>query len=602
MMTITSKLLSPTRFRSISTIVGGDTQLNSIAPFYPKDASGLATDLIKSYFDRGSIEEARILFDEMSHRDVVTWTAMITGYNSCYHYARAWNVFCEMLRCETWSNEFTVSAILKTCKGMNELLYGKLVHGLAIKNGTQGSSIYVDNALMDLYATCCSNMESARMVFESIINKNAVSWTTLITGYTHRGDAYGALRAFRQMLLEEGELSPFSFSIAVRACASTGSDILGKQVHAAVINHGFESNLPVMNSILGMYCRSCCTCDAKQLFLEMSQKDTITWNTLIAGFETLDPKETFCIFSRMISEGFSPNCFTFTSVVAACGNLSVLHCGQQLHGGICRRGFNNNLALSNALIDMYGKCGNITDSHKIFNQMSCKNLVSWTSMMIGYGAQGLAKEAAELFDEMVTSRIKPDKIVFMAILSACSHAGLVNEGLRYFRLMTRFFNVAPDQEIYGCLVDLLGRAGRVKEAYQLIENMPFEPDESIWVTLLGACKAHKKRSMGKLVASRLLEMKPNRMGTCVLLSNFFAAEGNWTGVASLRKHMRGIKNNKEAGMSWIEMKNQVYSFVAGGEFVSSNEQIAEVLELLITHMKDVGYTTDLDAHDQEYQV
>ncbi|MED6224285.1 hypothetical protein PIB30_082597 [Stylosanthes scabra] len=179
----------------------------------------------------------------------------------------------------------------------------------------------------------------------------------------------------------------------------------------------------------------------------------------------------------------------------------------------------------------------------------------------------------------------------MAVLSACSHAGLVDEGLRYFRLMTRFFNVAPDREIYGCLVDLLGRAGRVKEAYQLIKNMPFEPDESIWVTLLSACKAHKKRSIGKLVASRLLEMKPSRVGTCVLLLNFFAAEGNWTGAASLRKLMRGIKNKKEAGMSWIEMKNQVYSFVVGGEFVSSNEQIAEVLELLITHMKDVGYTT-----------
>ncbi|KAL4394005.1 hypothetical protein S245_004625 [Arachis hypogaea] len=169
---------------------------------------------------------------------------------------------------------------------------------------------------------------------------------------------------------EEGELSPFSFSIAVRACASTGLGNLGKQVHAAVINHGFESNLPVMNSILDMYFKSCSACEAKQLFFEISQKDTITWNTLIAGFETLDPKQSFCIFSQMVSEGFSPNCFTFTSVVAACGNLAFLYCGQQLHRGIFRRGFNNNLALSNALIDMYGKCGNITDSHKIFSQIA----------------------------------------------------------------------------------------------------------------------------------------------------------------------------------------------------------------------------------------
>ncbi|XLU81204.1 hypothetical protein S245_004624 [Arachis hypogaea] len=205
---------------------------------------------------------------------------------------------------------------------------------------------------------------------------------------------------------------------------------------------------------------------------------------------------------------------------------------------------------------------------------------------------------------MVRSGIKPDRIVFMAVLSACSHAGLVDEGLRYFRLLTRFYNVAPDQEIYGCVVDLLGRAGRVKEAYQLIENIPFKPDECIWVALLGACKAHKQPSIGKLAASRMLEMKPNRAGTYVLLSNFFAAEGNWTGVACLRKLMRGIKNKKEAGMSWIELKNQVYSFVVGGEFVSSNEQIVEVLEVLITHMKDFGYTLGLDCfvHDQENEV
>ncbi|XLQ99812.1 hypothetical protein S83_066011, partial [Arachis hypogaea] len=208
------------------------------------------------------------------------------------------------------------------------------------------------------------------------------------------------------------------FSIAVRACASTGLVNLGKQVHAAVINHGFESNLPVMNSILDMYFKSCSACEAKQLFFEISQKDTITWNTLIAGFETLDPKQSFCIFSQMVSEGFSPDCFTFTSVVGACGKLAFLYCGQQLHGGIFRRGLNNNLVLSNALIDMYGKCGNITDSHKIFSQMPCKNVVSWTSMMIGYGAHGHGKEATKLFNEMVRSGIKPNTIVFMAVLSA----------------------------------------------------------------------------------------------------------------------------------------------------------------------------------------
>jgi pentatricopeptide repeat protein len=204
-------------------------------------------------------------------------------------------------------------------------------------------------------------------------------------------------------------------------------------MHAAVITHGFETNLPVMNSILDMYCG--CLSEANQYFHEMNQKDLISWNTLITGYERLDSTESLHIFSQMESEGFSPNCFTFTSVTAACANLAVLNCGQQVHGGIVHRGLDGNLALANALIDMYAKCGSISDSCKVFSEMNCRDLVSWTAMMIGYGAHGYGKEAVELFDEMIRSGIRPDKIVFMAVLSACSHAGLVDEGLRYFKSM-----------------------------------------------------------------------------------------------------------------------------------------------------------------------
>lgn len=240
-MTGGSKLLSPTHFRpiipfsvqnSLRSAQLTDTHLN--APSRPKTLSGLATDLIKSYFEKGSIQEAHTVFDEMSHRDVVAWTAMITGYTSCNRHNRAWTMFSEMLKHGVHPNAFTLSAALKACKGMNALSCGKLVHGLAVKIGAQGSSIYVDNALMDMYATCSDTMCDAITVFEDIITKNDVSWTTLITGYTHRGDAYGGLRVFRQMILEEGELSPYSFSIAVRACAWIGSGNLGKQVSMCI--------------------------------------------------------------------------------------------------------------------------------------------------------------------------------------------------------------------------------------------------------------------------------------------------------------------------------------------------------------------------------
>ncbi|EEF49987.1 pentatricopeptide repeat-containing protein, putative [Ricinus communis] len=384
---------------------------------------------MKSYFEKGLVREARNVFDEMLERDVVAWTVMIAGYASCNEHAYAWSMFCDMVASEMNPNAFTISSVLKACKGMKSLSCGTLVHGFAIKHGIEGS-IFVDNALMDAYATCCVSMREACLVFCGIEVKNAVSWTTLIAGYTHKGDGHLGLQIFRQMLLEEEECNPYSFSIAVRACASIGSHNFGKQIHAAVIKHGCEFSLPVMNSILDMYCRCGRLPEANQYFHEMTRRDLITWNTIIAGYERSDSIEALFIFSEMKLNGFDPDCNTFTSVTAACANLAVLSCGQQVHGGIIQKGLDKDLILANALIDMYAKCGIITDSRKIFSELSCKNLVSWTSMMIGYGAHGFGREVVELFDEMVESGIKPDHIAFMAVLSACSHAGLVDQGLR----------------------------------------------------------------------------------------------------------------------------------------------------------------------------
>lgn len=602
----TRKLLSRSHINPIPPIIRNslhwaqESVTQSNPPFLSKGPNLLATDLIKSYFEKGSIKEARKVFDEMSDRDVVTWTAMIAGYTSCSRHSNAWAMFCEMVRDEMEPNAFTFSSVLKACKGMKALSCGVMVHGLAVKHGMRGS-MYVENALMDMYATCCVSMDDACKVFNDLHEKNAVTWTTLITGYTHRGDGYGGLQVFRKMLLEEVEPNPFSFSIAIRACASIGLHTFGRQIHSAVIKFAFESNLPVMNSILDMYCRFGCLSEANQYFDEMSQRDLITWNALISGYEKSDPRESLRVFSHMESEGFSPNCFTLTSVMAACANLAVLNCGEQVHGGIIRRGFNNNLALVNALIDMYAKCGSITNSHKIFSEMSDRDLVSWTAMVIGYGAHGYGKEAVELFDEMVNSGIRPDRIVFMAVLSACSHAGLVDEGLKYFKSMINDYKVTPDKDIYGCVVDLLCRAGRIEEAYELIKSMPFKPEESVWGALLGACRAHKLSHLSKLAAQRILDLRPNMAGTYVMLSNFYAAEGKWGEFANMRMLTRRMGNKKEAGQSWIEVRNQVYSFVVGDKMGSHIEWVYGVLEFLIWHMKEAEYLTDLDCsiHDLE---
>lgn len=400
---------------------------------------------------------------------------------------------------------------------------------------------------------------------------------------------------------EEADSNPYSFSIAIRACASIGSQSYGKQIHTAVIKHGCESSLPVMNSIVDMYCRCGCLSEANQYFNEMTQKDLITWNTVIAGYERSDSGESLFIFSQMEFNGFSPDYITFTSVIAACAKLAVLSCGQQIHGVIICRGLEGDVALANALIDMYAKCGSIADSCKVFSELSCKNLVSWTSMMIGYGAHGYGRQVIELFDCMIESGIKPDQIVFMAVLSACSHAGLVDQGLRYFNCMMDDYNIKPDHDVYGCVVDMLGRAGRVEEAYRLIQSMPFMPNESVWGALLGACKAHCLPNLGKLAAKKVMDLRPQLAGTYVMLSNLYASEGKWGEFARVRKLMKGMETKKEVGRSWIEVRNGVYSFAVRDKVSPRVEWVYEVLECLIQHMKEAGYTPDRDClmHDLE---
>lgn len=574
---------------------------HSNPPFLPKPPSVLATGLLKLYFERGLIREARALFDEMPERDVVAWTTMISGYTSCNLHGRAWVVFCEMMRnTDVRPNEFTLSSALKACKGINSSSRGALVHGLVLKQGMSGN-LYVLNALLDVYATCCVNMDEASAVFQEIRGKNDVSWTTLIAGYTHRGDGYMGLNVFRRMLSEEGESNPFSFSIAVRACAMVHSCTLGKQLHAAIVKHGLDFNLPVMNSILDMYCRCSSLGDAKQCFHEMTQRDSITWNTLIAGYEKSDPYESISTYSCMEFEGLSPNCFTFSSIIAAVANLAILSCGEQIHGRIIKRGLGGNLELDNALIDMYAKSGNIAGARRIFDEMPSKNLVSWTSMMIGYGSHGYGNEAVDFFEEMVKLKVRPDRIAFVAVLNACSHAGLVDKGLRYFTSMVGDYNIAPDTEIFGSLVDLLGRAGRVEEAFKLIESMPFDPDESVWGAFLGACKAHNHPDLGKLGIRKVLALKPKMAATYVVLSNIYAADGKWGDSAKMRKLMRRMASKKEAGKSSVEIKNQNYSFVAGDKMGSHMDCVDEVVKILVEHMRDTRYIPDLDffIHDLE---
>lgn len=306
-------------------------------------------------------------------------------------------------------------------------------------------------------------------------------------------------------------------------------------MHGAATKHGFWSNLAAMNSILDMYCRCSHLLEATQFFDEMFEKDLIAWNTIIAGLEATDSSESLRLFLQMEDQGFTPNCFTFTSVASACGNIPSFNRGKEVHGAALRLGLEGSIALNNTFIGMYAKCGSIYYSQRIFDAMPRKNLVSWTSMMNGYGSNGLGKEVVKLFAEMVRSGIEPDRVAFMAVISGCSHAGLVEDGLKYFTVMQEKYKIGPCREIYGCMVDLLSRAGRIEEAYRLVEKTPFASNEYVLGPLLGACRTHRDHDVGKIVARRVLDSTTALQGTYLMLSNIYADEGVWSEFAQVSR-------------------------------------------------------------------
>lgn len=388
---------------------------------------------------------------------------------------------------------------------------------------------------------------------------------------------------------DDVELSPFTCSIAIHACASLGNLYSGQQIHVVSIRKALGANLAVANSLIDMYCTCESIVDARRLFDEMPERNLVTWNTIIAGSSRHDPQMSMQLLVDMDIE---PNCLTLTSITSACAGLAALRCGQQVHGAVLRRSYGDDLKVLNALVHMYSKCGSILNAEKVFNMMTCKDMLSWTSMIGGYGMNGYALEAIELFNSMVHAGVHPDHVVFMGLISACSHAGLVDEGWNLFRSMLSEYNIQPNMEIYGCITNLLARAGRLREAFNLIDTMPVTPDECVWGALLGACKMHKNVELGRLAARKIIEINPDTAKTYILLANIYAADRKWGDYALTRWLLKGTGSSKEVGTSWIEVTDKMYSFSTADSNSLQVSLTDDVLQILVQHMSEAGNDFD----------
>lgn len=559
--------------------------------------------LINMYAKCGDLECAHQLFDEMPDRNLVSWTALISGYAQQGQAYECFRLFSDMLvHCRP--NEFAFTSVLTCC----DYEHGKQVHALALKIGL-GASIYVGNALISMYSRCGSDggsIDEAWTVFENLEFRNLVSWNSMIAGSQLRKLGSKAVRLFSQMHRDGIGFDRATLVSVLSSLSESYNDSLHvgprccSQLHCLSIKSALVLQIEVATALVKAYSDlGGEVTDCHRLFLESGCfRDIISWTGIITAFAERQPGEALFLFRQLHREGLAPDRYTFSIVLKACAGLGSERHALAVHSQVIKAGFGADAVLGNALIHAHARCGSISLSKKVFDEMKFRNLVSWNSMLKAYALHGQANEALHLFSEM---NLPPDSATIVALLSACSHAGMVEEGIKIFDSMIDNHGIVPQLDHYACMVDILGRAGRVVEAKVLISKMPMEPDAVVWSALLGSCRKHGETQLAKLAADKLKELDPRNSLGYVQMSNIYCSGGGYSQAGVMRKEMEGSRVRKEPGLSWIEIGNIVHEFASGGRRHPRRNAICTRLDLLIGQLKERGYVpeTNLALHDIE---
>ncbi|XP_073011538.1 pentatricopeptide repeat-containing protein At1g11290, chloroplastic [Typha latifolia] len=548
------------------------------------------------------IDDARNVFDRMPERDSVAWNAIIAGYAQNGLAEAALEMVIRMQEDGGTPDSITLVSALPACANVGCLRIGRSVHGFAIRAGFE-SLVNISTALVDMYAKC-RDIERARLVFDRMRVKNVVSWNTMIDGYGQSGNAEEALGLFKKMLEEGIEPTDVTVMGALHACGDLEDLDEGRRVHELLVRIGLGSDPSVMNALITMYSK-CKRVDlATMVFENLQVKTLVSWNAMILGYaQNGCSNEAVGLFSKMQHEHVRPDSFTLVSVIPALADLSILRQAKWIHGYAVRLYLNRNIYVATALIDLYAKCGGVNIARRLFDSTSERHVTTWNAMIDGYGSHGFVEAAIKLFEAMKDSPVKPNDVTFLSVLSACSHCGLVDKGRRYFASMEEDYGFEPRMDHYGSMVDLLGRAGKLDEAWDFIQKMPMEPGISVYGAMLGACKKHKNVRLGEEAAKRLFKLEPEEGGYHVLLANIYANASMWEDVARVRTMMEKKGLQKTPGCSFIDLKNQLHTFYSGTTNHPQAERIYTRLARLIDEIKAAGYVPDMDLiHDVEEDV
>nr|GMD11631.1 pentatricopeptide repeat-containing protein At4g21065 [Ipomoea batatas] len=479
-------------------------------------------------------------------------------------------------------------ALLLSCASSNHKL--RQVHAFAIRRGIPLSSPDMGRYLIFTLVSLSGPMSYAQTIFNGIQNPNIFTWNTMIRGYAESENPGPAIGVHTQMCVNSVAPDTHTYPFLLKAIAKLMAVREGEKVHSIAVRNGLESLVFVQNALVHFYGACGQAESAHYLFEGMSEKNLVAWNSVINGYAVNSrPNETLTLYRKMELEGVQPDGFTLVSLLTASAELGALALGRRAHVYMVKVGLDRNLHAANSLLDLYAKCGNIREARQVFDELEEESVVSWTSLIVGLAVNGFGKMALELFKEMERRGFVSTEITFVGVLYACSHCGMVDEGFAYFERMQKEFGIKPKIEHYGCMVDLLGRAGLVKRAYEYIKNMPLEPNAVIWRTLLGACSIHGHLELGEVARSKLMQLEPTHSGDFVLLSNLYASERRWSDVHTVRKTMlqEGVK--KVPGHSLVELGNCVHEFVMGDRTHPQTEAIYAKLAEMTNLLRIEGY-------------
>ncbi|VFQ86740.1 unnamed protein product [Cuscuta campestris] len=408
------------------------------------------------------------------------------------------------------------------------------------------------------------SLHYATSIFRRIPFPLTNDWNAVIRGLAQSDRPIDAVAGFAQMLRAHCRPDALTCSFALKACARALALLQAVQIHSGVVRFGFGSDVLLRTTLLDAYAKCGELGHARKVFDEMELRDVACWNVLIAGFAQGNrPMEALELFKKMREAKTEPNDVTVLGAISACSQLGAIEEGERVHNYIRTKNLDSNTSVCNAVIDMYAKCGLLDRAHKVFDEMTCpKTLVTWNTMIMALAMHGEGVKALDLFKQMPHSRITPDSVSYLVALCACNHAGMVEEGMRLYESMEKH-GVSKNVKHYGCMVDMLGRSGRLGEAYDLVVSMPLAPDVVLWQTLLGACKTHKALDMAEKAANKLIEMGSNSCGDYVLLSNLYAVHKKWPEVGRVREAMKSRDIKKVPGFSYVEINGAMHKFVNG---------------------------------------